>query len=64
MQMRLRSIFYPDINPFQPIIEFHMEASHLICGVNQMTGFHMKCNSQLKWIERKYLRFRNACNFF
>ena len=27
-----------------------METSHLICCVNQMTGFHMKCNNGMKWV--------------
>ena len=38
------------INPFQPIVAFHKETSHLICSANQMTGFYMECNTGLKWV--------------
>ena len=34
-------------NPFQPIVAFHIETSHLICIANQMTGFYMKYNTGL-----------------
>ena len=27
-----------------------METSHLICRANQMTGFCMKCNTELTWV--------------
>ena len=27
-----------------------METSHLICRANQMTGFYMKCNTELTWV--------------
>ena len=30
--------------PFQSSVAIHMETSHLIRTVNQMTGFCMKCN--------------------
>ena len=36
-------------NPSQPSVAFHIETSHLISTASQMTGFHMKCNSGLKW---------------
>ena len=38
-------------NPFQPRSAFHMKTSHLICTVNQMTGFHMNYNTALKWVK-------------
>ena len=31
-------------NPYHPSVAFHIETSHLICSVNQMTGFYMKFN--------------------
>ena len=37
------------INLFQPSFAFLMETSHLIWAANQMTGFHLKCNTGLKW---------------
>ena len=39
------------INQFQPSVGFHIETSHLKCTSNQMTGFYMKCNTWLKWVE-------------
>ena len=38
------------VNPFQPIVAFRIETSHPICRANQMTDFHMKCSTELKWI--------------
>ena len=37
-------------NPFQCSDAFHIETSHLNCSANQMTGFYMKYNTELKWI--------------
>ena len=34
-----------------PIVAFHMETSHLICCANQLTGFHIECNSGLKSVK-------------
>ena len=39
------------INPFQPGIVFHKETSHLILNKNEITGFYLKCNKWLKWVE-------------
>lgn len=36
-----------EINPFQPVVAFHIETSHLICAANQMIGFYM----ELKWVD-------------
>ena len=47
--------FSKHFNPIQPSVAFHIETSHLICGVNQTTGFHLKCNTGLKWSS-------NACS--
>ena len=38
------------LNPFQPSVAFHIGTSHLICSVNQMTGFYMECNTVLKCV--------------
>ena len=43
------------INPFQPSDAFHIDTSHLICTLNQMTGFYMKYNTGLKWVYSRYL---------
>ena len=32
----------------QPSSYFFIETSHLICSVNQITGFYMKCDTGLK----------------
>ena len=37
-------------NPFQPSAAFHIETSHLFCSAKQMTGFYMKRNTGLKWV--------------
>ena len=37
-------------NPFQPSFAFHIETSHLVCTTNQVTGFYMKCNTGLQWV--------------
>ena len=42
------------INQFQPIVPFHIETINLICIANQMTGFYMKCNAGLKWINSSH----------
>ena len=39
----MKFYFLPrELNPFQPIVLFYKEASHLIFNANQMTGFYMK----------------------
>ena len=40
------------VNPFQYIVTFHIETSHLMCTAYQMTGFYKKCNTGLKWVKR------------
>ena len=37
------------LNPFQPILAFYIETSHLIWTENQLTVIYMKCNTGLKW---------------
>ena len=37
-------------NPFQPSVAFHIETRNLFCRANQMTGFYMKHNTGLKWV--------------
>ena len=39
------------INLFHPTVAFHIETSHLICSVNQVTCFNMKCNTWLRWVK-------------
>ena len=34
-------------NPFQPRVPFHIETSHFVYTTNQMTGFYMKCITEL-----------------
>ena len=34
-----------EVSSFEPNVASHIETSHLTCTANQMTGFHMKCNS-------------------
>ena len=37
-------------NPSQSSVAFHTETSHLIYTANKMTGFYIKCNSGLRWV--------------
>ena len=39
------------INPFQLIVAFHIETSDLFCSAKQETGFYMKRNTRLKWVD-------------
>ena len=39
------------INPFQPTIAFHIETSHLICNVKQVSCFNMKCSTWLRGVK-------------
>ena len=36
------------LNPFQPRVVFHLEASHLFNRAEQMTGFYKRHNTGLK----------------
>ena len=45
-----KKTYDPVIKLFQPSVIFHIETTHLFCYVKQMTGFYMKCNTTLKWI--------------
>ena len=40
------------MNLFQHIVASHIETSHFICSANRMTGFSMKCNTGLKWVNQ------------
>ena len=42
-------------NPFQASVAFHIETSHLFCRAKQITGFHVKRNTGLKWLN-KFIR--------
>ena len=35
---------------FQPTAKFCIETCYLICTLNQMTGFWIKCNAEQKWV--------------
>ena len=47
------NFFELNINPFQPSVAFHIETSHLFCKTNakQMSGFYVKRNTGLKWVD-------------
>ena len=38
------------VKSFQPTAVLHIETSHFIYAVSQMTGFYMKCSNGLKWV--------------
>ena len=39
-----------EFNSFQLSVAFHIETSHLACKANEVSGFYMKCNTRLKWV--------------
>ena len=38
------------IELFQPSVAFYIETSHLFHPAKQLTGFDMKCNTRLQWV--------------
>ena len=42
-------------------VAFHIETNHFICSVNQITGFTMKCNAELKWVNQDNQTIKYAC---
>ena len=48
-------------NPSQPSAAFHIETTDLFYIANQMTGFYMKCNSGLKWVNWTCRILINGC---
>ena len=44
-------------NPVQPSVAIHIEASHLFSSVKQMTGFYIKCNIGLEWVNSKIVQY-------
>ena len=44
-------------NPFQPSVAFHIETSHLFSSVKQMTGFYIKCNIGLEWVNSEIVQY-------
>ena len=46
-----------------PIIVFHMEASHLICYANEVTGFYMKCSNGIDLVNF-YVSQLDVCYYF
>ena len=52
------------VNSYRSSVAFHIKSSHLICTGNQMTGFYMKGNTGLKWIQvavTKYFLRATVC---
>ena len=43
------------IKPLQRSFVFHIETSHLVRYVNEMTSFYIKCNTELKWFNGSFL---------
>ena len=41
------------VNEYQPSVAFHIETSHLFRRVNQMSGFYIKRNTGLNWVNLK-----------
>ena len=48
------------LNQFHSSVAFHIETSHLICTVNQMSGWYMKCKIGLKWVKNGSSYWGNA----
>ena len=48
--------------PFQSIVVFHVETSHFLSGANQMTGFYVECNTEVKWVKGRHCYIRNNNN--
>ena len=48
--------------PFQSIVVFHVETSHFLSGANQMTGFYVECNTEMKWVKARHCYIRNNNN--
>ena len=46
-------------DPFQPSVVFHIETSHWFCSAKQITGFYMKHNTGLKWVNSVCLHVRS-----
>ena len=44
------SKFTCSINTFEQNVTFNIETTHLFCRAKKMTGFNMKRNTGLKWI--------------
>ena len=52
------------VNPFQFIIAFHIEASHLLCSTNEMTGFYMKFDTDLNWVKERRTKLEDVVQLF
>ena len=44
---------FPELLNFSSRVTFHRETTHLICYANQMTGYYMKCNTWVKWVNSR-----------
>ena len=44
-------------NLFQSSVAFHIDNSHLIRKVNQITGSYMKCKNEMKWVNLPVISF-------
>ena len=47
----LFAILASKLNRFHASVRFHTEISHLICTINQITGFYMKWSIGLTWVK-------------
>ena len=47
---------FSGLTSFQLNVVFDIETSHLICFANKMTGFYIKCNSGLKWVQKAFMQ--------
>ena len=43
--------FMKSFMPFQFSFAFHIETSNFICIANQVNGFYVNCNTELKWLQ-------------
>ena len=43
---------YKDLKLLEAIVAFYTETSHLIQRAKQMTGFYIKYNTGLKWVNK------------
>ena len=53
-----------ELKPFHLSVASHIETRRLICTTNQMTGFHMKNNNGLKWVNFLVTLEQNLNRFY
>ena len=47
----MKNSMWKILDPFKPIVAFHIETSHLISKGNQMRGFYMESSTGRKWVK-------------